>query len=244
MRSILVSAIALALAGVSMTVMAETPAAAPAADLATTQLPRTVRPSHYDVAVTPHADKLAFDGTVTIDVDVLQPTSSITLNAVDMDFTRVSLTPATAPDRHRGAEGDGRRGGADRHLHLRPADRARQLQAGDGLHRQDRHPGHRPVRARLRHRRRASSARCSPSSRTPTRAASSRRWDEPAYKATFDARGDRARAAQMAVSNMPVGARRTDLGNGLVARAFRSRRRRCRPTCCSSAWATSSAPPP
>src|SRR6185312_11736764 len=93
MRSILVSAIALALAGVSMTGMAATPAHASAADLATTQLPRTVRPSHYDVAVTPHADKLSFDGKVTVTVDVLQPTTSITLNAIDMTFSSVSLTP-------------------------------------------------------------------------------------------------------------------------------------------------------
>lgn len=94
MRStLLVSAIALALAGVSMTAMAATPAATSAANLATTQLPRTVVPSHYDVAVTPHAHKLSFDGQVTVTVDVLQPTRSITLNAIDMTFSSVRLTP-------------------------------------------------------------------------------------------------------------------------------------------------------
>ena len=93
MRNIyLASAIALALANVAMTAVATTPAAAPVADLATTQLPRAVVPSHYDVAVTPHVDKMTFDGKVTVTVDVLKLTTSITLNAIDMTFSSVSLT--------------------------------------------------------------------------------------------------------------------------------------------------------
>lgn len=83
--SYLVSAIALALAGVSMTAMAVMPAPAPTANLATTQLPRTVRPSHYDVAMVPHVDRMRFDSKVT--VDVLQPTTSITLNAIGMTLS-------------------------------------------------------------------------------------------------------------------------------------------------------------
>ena len=56
MRRILVSAIALALAGFSTAVLAQAArASAPAATLATTQLPRDVRPTHYDVAVVPDA---------------------------------------------------------------------------------------------------------------------------------------------------------------------------------------------
>jgi aminopeptidase N len=92
MRTPLVSAIAIALAGLSAAAVA-----APAADnsqLATTQLPRNVRPMHYDVAVVPHADKLTFDGKVSIAVDVLEPTASITLNAIDMSFADVVLAPA------------------------------------------------------------------------------------------------------------------------------------------------------
>src|SRR3546814_5987728 len=90
---LLVSAIALALASASMASMAATPAVASTAELATTQLPRNVRPSHYDVAVVPHADKMTFDGKVTVTLDVLQPTTSITLNANDMTFSSASLTP-------------------------------------------------------------------------------------------------------------------------------------------------------
>ena len=92
MRTPLVSAIAFALAGLSLATVA-----APVTDanqLATTQLPRTVRPTHYDVAIVPHADKLAFDGTVSIAIDVLEPTPSITLNAMNMDFAKVALAPA------------------------------------------------------------------------------------------------------------------------------------------------------
>ena len=53
---------------------------------ATTQLPRNARPSHYAIEVTPHADKMAFDGKVKISIDVLEPTSTIVLQAVNMTF--------------------------------------------------------------------------------------------------------------------------------------------------------------
>src|SRR5262245_51246415 len=68
MRRSLVTAIALALASAgSIAAAAPAPAAPPVLD-ATTQLPRSVRPTHYDVAVVPHADKLSFDGRVAISV--------------------------------------------------------------------------------------------------------------------------------------------------------------------------------
>ena len=80
MRRTLVTAIALVLAGNSVAASApaagDTPAASAAADV-TTQLPRTARPSHYAIEVTPHADKMTFDGKVRIDIDVLAPTASI-----------------------------------------------------------------------------------------------------------------------------------------------------------------------
>ena len=39
-----------------------------------TQLPRTAIPSHYAVEVTPHADRLAFDGKAAIDLKVIKTT--------------------------------------------------------------------------------------------------------------------------------------------------------------------------
>jgi len=98
MRRILVSAIALGLAAMSMIAGAQAPVA-PAVVQATTQLPRSVRPTHYDVAVVPHAESLAFDGKVAITLDVLEPTASITLHAIDMTFSSVQLTPVSGEAR-------------------------------------------------------------------------------------------------------------------------------------------------
>ena len=69
-RRVLVSATAFALASLSL--------AATAVELVTTQLPRGVVPSYYDIAVTPHAETLTFDGAVTVALDVLLPTRHIT----------------------------------------------------------------------------------------------------------------------------------------------------------------------
>ncbi len=100
MRRLLTTAIALALAGSATAALARPAAPAPAAAQvdATTQLPRDVRPTNYDVEIVPHAEKLTFDGKVRIDLDVLKPTRSITLNAVDMAFSRVRLGRAQGQD--------------------------------------------------------------------------------------------------------------------------------------------------
>src|SRR5581483_7184459 len=58
-----------------------------------TQLPKTVRPAQYALNIRPDAEKLAFSGTATIDVDVFQPVKDIILNAVDMQFRKVTLAP-------------------------------------------------------------------------------------------------------------------------------------------------------
>ena len=57
-----------------------------------TQLPRTVRPTHYDITIEPDAAALTFHGTVAIAVDVLAPVESMTLNAIDMKFASVRLS--------------------------------------------------------------------------------------------------------------------------------------------------------
>ncbi|HLL59579.1 MAG TPA: hypothetical protein VK391_06785, partial [Allosphingosinicella sp.] len=56
----------------------------------TTQLPRNVRPLQYTIAVQPDAPNLRFSARTLADIEVLEPTDSITLNAVDLDFTGVS----------------------------------------------------------------------------------------------------------------------------------------------------------
>ncbi len=93
MRRTLVTAIALVLAGNSVAASAPTAGDAPAASAAevTTQLPRTARPSHYAIEVTPHADTMTFDGKVRIDIDVLAPTSTIVLQAANLTFANSTL---------------------------------------------------------------------------------------------------------------------------------------------------------
>src|SRR5690606_908631 len=56
-----------------------------------TQLPRTVRPTHYAISVVPDAANLRFTGSVQIDIDVLQPTDTITLNAAELEFASATL---------------------------------------------------------------------------------------------------------------------------------------------------------
>ncbi len=57
----------------------------------TTQLPAGVTPTHYAIAITPDAANASFTGTVRITIEVLKPTTRITLNAVDLTFLSVQL---------------------------------------------------------------------------------------------------------------------------------------------------------
>jgi aminopeptidase N len=59
-----------------------------------TQLPRTAVPHHYAITVTPHAQSLTFDSAVAIDLDVVQPTRTLVLNAADLKLASATLTPA------------------------------------------------------------------------------------------------------------------------------------------------------
>src|SRR4051812_7298894 len=59
-----------------------------------TQLPRIAIPHHYALTVTPHAERLSFDGTVGIDLKVIKPTRELVLNAADLKFASATLRPA------------------------------------------------------------------------------------------------------------------------------------------------------
>ena len=59
-----------------------------------TQLPRLAVPRHYAISITPHAADLKFDGRVGIDMDVIQPTDRIVINAADLTFNSATLVPA------------------------------------------------------------------------------------------------------------------------------------------------------
>ena len=102
-RNLVTAAIILALCAAAPLASAQTPAersraATPPAVQAVTQLPRNVRPTNYDIEVVPDAEKLTFDGKVRINIDVLEPTRTIVLNAVDMTFANVRLGRANGKD--------------------------------------------------------------------------------------------------------------------------------------------------
>src|SRR5271166_377134 len=65
--------------------------------IATAQrLPETARPDNYKLTFTPDLDNAKFEGDETIAIRVLKPTSSITLNAVDIDFHDVTIASGGA----------------------------------------------------------------------------------------------------------------------------------------------------
>src|SRR5918997_4701489 len=56
-----------------------------------TQLPRNVRPLHYRIAAVPDPANLRFSARTDIQIEVLEPTDSITLNAADLEIGNVSI---------------------------------------------------------------------------------------------------------------------------------------------------------
>src|SRR5688572_22274408 len=55
------------------------------------QLPRNARPLHYRIAMAPDPANLRYSAAVTIDVELLEPSDEITLNAADIEFGTVRL---------------------------------------------------------------------------------------------------------------------------------------------------------
>jgi aminopeptidase N len=68
-----------------------TPPAPAAAAQVPSQLPRNVRPLHYTISAAPDAANLRFTGEVRIDIEVLEPTDAITLNAAELEFESAHL---------------------------------------------------------------------------------------------------------------------------------------------------------
>ena len=185
-------------------------AAGPAA--ITTQLPRTVRPVHYDVAITPDAAALRFTGRVAVTIDVLQPVRSITLNAADLSFGTVMLSGVgTAP-----------RVTTDAAAQTATFAFAAPIAPGSHVLTMD-YTGKIGTQAvgpfALDYDSKAGKKRAL---YTQFENSDARRlipsWDEPAYKATFTVTAT-VPTGQMAVSNLPVAARQ-DLGNGTTRVSF------------------------
>ena len=69
--------------------------------LSAQRLPETARPENYRLTFTPDLDNAKFEGDETIAIQVLKPTSEITLNAVDIDFHDVSIMSGGATQKAR-----------------------------------------------------------------------------------------------------------------------------------------------
>ena len=65
-------------------------------------LPRDVRPVRYDLALTPDLEAFTFEGQVSIDVEILEPTSRIVLNCAEIDVKSCSLSTADGGEREAG----------------------------------------------------------------------------------------------------------------------------------------------
>jgi len=97
-RTLLSAAVALTLATAPLVHASAAPtrarAGAPASVDTTTQLPRGVVPTHYQVSLTPDAAAASFSARAVITINVSKPTNTITLNAADLRFSRVTAAPA------------------------------------------------------------------------------------------------------------------------------------------------------
>ncbi|WP_127169595.1 M1 family metallopeptidase [Xanthomonas sp. BRIP62415] len=220
MRLPLVTAIALALVGTSPAVSAFAAAPVPPsaeASSITTQLPRTAKPTHYAVEITPHADKMRFDGKVAIDISVLQPTDQIVLQAASLSFARGTLT-------QKGGKPQSAKISTDAEAQTATFAFGKSLAAGEyvlsidysgvintqanGLFALDYTTAQGARRALFTQFENSDARRFIPS------------WDEPNFKATFDL-AINAPAGQMAVSNMPVASSRPG-ANGRTRIAFQT----------------------
>ena len=58
------------------------------------RLPRTARPRRYEIEIRPDLEAASFTGRVAIEIDVLEPTATLVVNAAELDIARVHLTSA------------------------------------------------------------------------------------------------------------------------------------------------------
>jgi len=216
-HNLIAAAAALALAGAALPAHASpAPAPAAAAAEATTQLPRGVRPLHYDIAIVPDAQAASFTARVAIDLEVLAPTRDITLNAAELNFASAILTPRTggAPQSARIAVNEAAQTAT--FSFPKPLAKGRYRLALDytgviqtqaaGLFALDYDSAQGKKRALFTQFENSDARRMIPS------------WDEPAYKASFALQAT-IPAGELAVSNMPA-TQTTTLPDGRVRVRF------------------------
>ena len=207
MRRLLSSAAAAVLVLAAGSAMAAGPAARPPITAAnvTTQLPRGVVPTHYDLAFTPDADKLTFTASVKINVNVVKPTNSITLQAADLTFAKAELTGAGAAKITVDAEAQTATFTFDKPVaagaHVLSIDYSGKIyKQAAGLFALDYDTDQGKKRALYTQFENSDARRFIPS------------WDEPFFKATYDVQVT-VPTGQMAIGNMPV-AKTEDISGG------------------------------
>jgi aminopeptidase N len=87
----LLCAVSISALGANALAAAPKKAAKPGVALVTSQLPRNAVPVHYVIHVTPDAEKLTFSAITAIDVDIKTASKSLTLNAADLAFSKVTI---------------------------------------------------------------------------------------------------------------------------------------------------------
>lgn len=219
MRRLLSSAAAAVLVFAAGSTLAATAAPAKStvtAATVTTQLPRGVVPTHYDLAFTPDADKLTFAASVKIDIDVAAPTRTITLQAADLTFAKAQIA---GPG---GAKGGAAKVSVDARAQTvtfsfdKPIAKGAHVLAIDysgkiykqaaGLFALDYDTDQGKKRALYTQFENSDARRFIPS------------WDEPFFKATYDVQAT-VPTGQMAIGNMPV-SKTQDLGGGKTKVTF------------------------
>lgn len=166
-----------------------------------TQLPRTAVPHHYAITVTPHAERLTFDGTVGIDLEVIKATPELVLNAADLKLASATLRPAgggAAISARVGLDADAQTATLTFPQTLAPGAYHLAIDYSGVIHTQ--------ANGFFALDYKNAEGKDARSLFTQFEAADARRffpgWDEPDYKATFDLTA-RVPAKLMAVSNMP-----------------------------------------
>ncbi|WP_426043741.1 M1 family metallopeptidase [Caulobacter sp. DWR3-1-2] len=209
MRKLLSTAAAAALVFAAGSSLAATPASSKPAQITaanvTTQLPRGVVPSHYDLAFTPDADKLTFTASVKINIDVVTPSKAITLQAADLAFAKVELAGAGAAKVTVDAEAQTATFTFDKVIakgaHVLAIDYSGKIyKQAAGLFALDYDTDQGKKRALYTQFENSDARRFIPS------------WDEPFFKATYDVQVI-VPTGQMAIGNMPI-AKTQELGVG------------------------------
>ena len=183
-----------------------------------TELPRTAIPHRYALTVTPHAERLTFDGKVTIDLEIIKPTHELVLNAADLKFESVALRPAggTSMVGRAATDADAQTATFTFPKTLVPGAYRLELAYSGKINTQ--------ANGLFALDSKTKAGKDARSLFTQFEAADARRfipsWDEPDYKATFDLTA-RVPANEMAVSNMPAASSR-NLAGGLKEVRFQT----------------------